>query len=223
MVTLIRSQVCMPVWTSRNSTNPKRIHARHYAMKVMIFLLALMPLDRLIWLGLTDNLGANPVEFITRSTGTWALVLLCTTLAMTPLRLLTASLFWIKIRRMLGLFSFFYAAIHFLIWLWLDQNFDFISMLKDIVKRPYITMGFTSFVLLIPLAVTSNQWMQRRLGRRWSQLHRLIYVIACTVILHYWWHKAGKNDLQTVSIYAAIVGLLLCCRIPMIRSKLTLK
>jgi methionine sulfoxide reductase heme-binding subunit len=192
-------------------------------MKVMIFLLALMPLDRLIWLGLTDNLGANPVEFITRSTGTWALVLLCTTLAMTPLRLLTASLFWIKIRRMLGLFSFFYAAIHFLIWLWLDQNFDLSSMLKDIVKRPYITMGFTSLVLLIPLAITSNQWMQRKLGRRWSQLHRLIYVIVCTAILHYWWHKAGKNDLQTVSIYAAIVGLLLCCRIPMIRSKLTLK
>ena len=223
MVTLIRSQVCTLAWTSRNFINAKQIYARRYAMKVLIFLLALMPLDHLIWLGLTDSLGANPVEFITRSTGTWALVLLCTTLAMTPLRLLTASLFWIKIRRMLGLFSFFYAAIHFLIWLWLDQNFDFISMLKDIVKRPYITMGFTSFVLLIPLAVTSNQWMQRRLGRRWSQLHRLIYVIACTVILHYWWHKAGKNDLQTVSIYAAIVGLLLCCRIPFIRNKLILK
>ena len=182
-----------------------------------------MPLDHLIWLGLTDSLGANPVAFITRSTGTWALVLLCTTLAMTPLRLLTASLFWIKIRRMLGLFSFFYAAIHFLIWIWLDQNFDLAAMVKDVIKKPFITMGFLSLLIMTPLAVTSNQWMQRKLGRRWSQLHRLIYVIACTVILHYWWHKAGKNDLQTVSIYAAIVGLLLCCRIPMIRSKLTLK
>ncbi len=191
-------------------------------MKVMIFLLALIPLDRLLWLGLTDGLGANPIEFITRSTGTWALVLLCITLAMTPLRLLTNSLFWIKIRRMLGLFSFFYAALHFLIWFWLDQNFDLLSMLKDIVKRPYITMGFASFVLLIPLALTSNHWMQRKLGRRWSQLHRLIYFIACTVILHYWWHKAGKNDLQTVSIYALIVCLLLCCRIPFVRSKLIL-
>jgi len=192
-------------------------------MKVMIFLLALLPLDRLLWLGLSDGLGANPIEFITRSTGTWALVLLCITLAMTPLRLLTGALFWIKIRRMLGLLSFFYATLHFLIWLWLDQDFDVIAMLKDIIKRPYITMGFASFVLLIPLAVTSNRWMQRLLGRRWSQLHRLIYAIACTVILHYWWHKAGKNDLQTVSIYAAIVGLLLCCRIPFIKSKLTLK
>jgi len=191
-------------------------------MKVIIFLLALIPLDRLLWLGLTNGLGANPIEFITRSTGTWALVLLCTTLAMTPLRLLTGSLVWIKIRRMLGLFSFFYAALHFSIWLWLDQNFDLLSMLKDIVKRPYITMGFVSFVLLMPLALTSSQGMQRKLGRHWSQLHRLIYLIACTAILHYWWHKAGKNDLQTVTVYAAIVCILLCCRIPFIRSKLIL-
>lgn len=192
-------------------------------MKSFIFLLALAPLDRLVWLGLTDGLGANPIEFITRSTGTWALVLLCATLAMTPLRLLMGSLFWIKIRRMLGLFSSFYAGIHFLIWLWLDQNFDLAAMLKDIIKRPFITMGFMSLVLMIPLAVTSNHWTQRKLGRHWAKLHRLIYVIACSVILHYWWHKAGKNDLQTVSIYAAIVGLLLCCRIPFIRSRLTFK
>ncbi len=191
-------------------------------MKVFIFLLALAPLDRLIWLGFTDGLGANPIEFMTRSTGTWALVMLCATLAMTPLRLLTGSRFWIKIRRMLGLFSFFYAGCHFLIWLWLDQNLDVAAMLKDIIKRPFITMGFMSLVLMIPLAATSNHWMQRKLGRRWAQLHRLIYVIACSVILHYWWHKAGKNDLQTVSIYATVIGLLLCCRIPMIRSRITL-
>ena len=190
-------------------------------MKLFIFLLALLPLDRLVWLGLTHDLGANPVEFITRSTGTWALVFLCLTLAMTPLRLLTNSVVWIRYRRMLGLFSFFYASLHFVIWLWLDQNFDLMEMLKDVLKRPFITMGFISLILLIPLAWTSTHWAQRKLGRRWAQLHRLIYLIACTAILHYWWHKAGKNDLDTVTIYAVVLLLLLCYRIPYIRRLLS--
>jgi sulfoxide reductase heme-binding subunit YedZ len=185
-------------------------------MKAFIFLLALLPLDRLIWLGFTDGLGANPIEFITRSTGTWALVFFCLTLSMTPLRLISHSVVWIRYRRMLGLFSFFYACIHFGIWLWLDQNFDLIEMLKDVVKRPFITMGFISFLLLIPLALTSSHWAQRKLGRRWMQLHRIIYLIAATVVLHYWWHKAGKNDFNTVTIYAIVLLLLLCCRIPFI-------
>ena len=190
-------------------------------MKLVIFLLALLPLDRLIYLAFTDGLGANPIEFITRSTGTWALVLLCITLTMTPLRLLTGSSLPIKCRRMLGLFCFFYASIHFVIWLWLDQSFDLVAMWKDVVKRPFITMGFLSFVLLIPLALTSTHWAQRKLGRRWALLHKLIYVIAVTVILHFWWHKAGKNDLQTVSIYAGMVFILLCCRISWMRDQLT--
>jgi sulfoxide reductase heme-binding subunit YedZ len=122
---------------------------------------------------------------------------------------------------MLGLFSFFYACIHFGIWLCLDQDFDLVAMFKDVVKRPFITMGFISFVLLIPLAFTSTHWAQKKLRRHWAQLHRIIYLIACTVILHYWWHKAGKNDLDTVSIYAAILFLLLCCRIPYIRKILS--
>ena len=190
-------------------------------MKATIFLLALLPLDRLIWLGFTDGLGANPIEFITRSTGTWALVFLCLTLAMSPLRLITHSIAWIRYRRMLGLFSFFYACIHFGIWLWLDQNFDLIEMLKDVVKRPFITMGFISFILLIPLAMTSTHWAQQKLGRRWMQLHRIVYLIAATVVLHYWWHKAGKNDFDTVTIYAIVLSLLLCCRIPFIRKLLS--
>ena len=190
-------------------------------MKLVISLLVLLPLDRLIYLAFTDGLGANPIEFITRSTGTWALVILCITLAMTPLRLLTGSSLPIKCRRMLGLFCFFYASIHFVIWLWLDQSFDLVAMWKDVVKRPFITMGFLSFVLLIPLALTSTHWAQRKLGRRWALLHKLIYVIAVTVILHFWWHKAGKNDLQTVSIYAGVVFILLCCRISWMRDQLT--
>jgi sulfoxide reductase heme-binding subunit YedZ len=190
-------------------------------MKIFVFLMALLPLDRLIWLGFTDGLGANPIEFITRSTGTWALVFLCLTLAMTPLRLITHSISWSRYRRMLGLFSFFYACIHFGIWLWLDQNFDLIEMLKDVVKRPFITMGFISFVLLIPLALTSTHWAQQKLGRRWMQLHRVVYPIAATVVLHYWWHKAGKNDFDTVTIYAIVLLLLLSCRIPFIRKLLS--
>jgi sulfoxide reductase heme-binding subunit YedZ len=189
-------------------------------MKVLIFLLALLPLERLIWLGFTDELGANPIELITRSTGTWALVFLCLTLAMTPLRLVTNSVVWIRYRRMLGLFSFFYASLHFIIWLWLDQDFDLTEMLKDVIKRPFITMGFISLVLLTPLAITSTHWAQRMLARRWVQLHRLIYLIPITVVLHYWWHKAGKNDFDTVIIYAVVLLLLLCCRIPFIRKLL---
>ena len=189
-------------------------------LKSASFLISLLPLVRLLWLGFYDDLGANPIEFITRSTGTWALVFLCVTLAITPLRLITGWSALIKLRRMLGLFCFFYACLHFLIWFWLDQNLDLQAMWADVLKRPFITMGFTTFVLLIPLALTSNRFAVRALGRRWSLLHKLVYVIACTAIIHYWWHKAGKNDLQTVSIYGAIILLLLLCRLPWLRERL---
>ena len=187
------------------------------SVKAIIFLLSLTPLARLIWLGAHEDLGANPIEFITRSTGTWALIFLCVTLAMSPLRLLTNNAAWIKLRRMLGLFCFFYACIHFSIWFWLDQNLDIQSMWSDVLKRPFITMGFVTLVLLTPLALTSNQWAVRKLGRRWSVLHKLIYLIACTAIAHYWWHKAGKNDLEVVSIYAAVLLILLACRLPAVK------
>ena len=186
-------------------------------LKASFFILSLLPLIRLMWLGMNDGLGANPVEWITRSTGTWALVFLCITLAMTPLRFITSSTIWIKLRRMFGLFCFFYALLHFLIWLWLDQDFDLQAMMKDVIDRPFITMGFISFVLLIPLALTSNQWALHALGKNWSLLHRLVYVIACTAIAHYWWHKAGKNDLETVMIYGFVILLLLAFRLPMIK------
>ena len=189
-------------------------------LKSASFLISLLPLVRMLWLGFYDDLGANPIEFITRSTGTWALVFLCVTLAITPLRLITGWSALIKLRRMFGLFCFFYACLHFLIWFWLDQNLDLQAMWADVLKRPFITMGFTTFVLLIPLALTSNRFAVRALGRRWSLLHKLVYVIACTAIIHYWWHKAGKNDLQTVSIYGAIILLLLLCRLPWLRERL---
>ena len=188
--------------------------------KPVLFILALLPLGRLLWLGLQNDLGANPIEFVTRSTGTWALIFLCITLAMTPLRVLTGQTSFIKLRRMFGLFCFFYACLHFLIWFWLDQNLDLQTIWADVIKRPFITMGFLTFVLLIPLAITSNHFSVRALGRRWSLLHRLVYVIACTALIHYWWHKAGKNDFQTVSIYVAVILLLLLCRLPWVRGRL---
>jgi methionine sulfoxide reductase heme-binding subunit len=186
-------------------------------IKPIVFLLALLPLGRLVWLGSAGDLGANPIEFITRSMGTWTLVFLCLSLAMTPARMLTGWTGFINLRRMLGLFCFFYATVHFLIWLWLDHNFSLAAMWQDVLERPYITFGFLAFVLLIPLALTSNRWAQRKLGRRWSHLHRMIYGIAILAILHYWWHKAGKSDYETVSIYLGVVVVLLLFRLPFIQ------
>ncbi len=145
--------------------------------KPLLFLICLLPLARLLYLGFTGGLGANPIEFITRSTGTWTLTGLMITLAVTPLRRLTGYNALIRYRRMLGLFSFFYASLHFTTYIWLDQFFNLALILKDIYKRPFITVGFAAFVLLIPLAVTSTNAMMRRLGKHWQQLHRLIYLI----------------------------------------------
>jgi len=181
--------------------------------RLAVFFTSLLPLARLVWLGMNDGLSANPLEFVTRSTGTWALVFLCLTLSITPLRRLSRRPQVQKLRRMLGLYSFFYALLHFSIWLWLDHNFDLGDMWQDVLKRPFIAAGFTAFVLLLPLAATSTRGMIRRLGVNWVRLHRLVYVIAIAAILHYWWHKAGKNDFATVSIYAAVVAALLGIRL----------
>ncbi len=182
-------------------------------LPLTVFLAGLLPLLRLIWLGTHDGLSANPLEFVTRSTGTWALVFLCLSLSMTPLRRLTGRPQWMKFRRMLGLYCFFYAAVHFSLWFWIDHNLDLAEMWKDVLKRPFITAGFTAFVLLLPLAATSTKGMMRRLGVHWVRLHRLVYLVAVAAILHYWWHKAGKNDFGTVSIYAAVVAGLLGMRL----------
>jgi sulfoxide reductase heme-binding subunit YedZ len=182
------------------------------AIKAMVFVLALGPFARLVLagtMGAFGGLGANPVEFVTRSTGTWTLVFLCITLAVTPARRLTGWNWLQRLRRMLGLFAFFYGALHFTTYFWLDQWFDLAAIVKDIVKRPFITVGFAAFLLMIPLALTSTDAMVRRLGRRWGKLHRLVYAVAIAAILHYWWHKAGKNDYSEVGWYAAVViGLL---------------
>jgi methionine sulfoxide reductase heme-binding subunit len=178
--------------------------------------LAMFPLLRLVFaavFGWFDGLGANPIELITRSTGTWTLVLLCITLSMTPLRKISGFPEWIGMRRMFGLYTFFYSVLHFITYIWFDQWFDIGSIAADIVKRPYITAGFTAFVLLVPLALTSTKAMMKRLGRRWLKLHSLIYFIAPIAVAHYWWHKAAKNAITQPAMYAVVVAILLGFRV----------
>jgi sulfoxide reductase heme-binding subunit YedZ len=182
-------------------------------VKIAVFIAAWYPLVRLIVFGFIGRLGANPIEFITRSTGLWTLVFLCITLAVTPLRRLTGINALLRFRRMLGLYAFFYATLHFTTFIWFDHWFDIAAVLVDIVKRPFITVGFAAFILLIPLAVTSPRAMVRKLGRRWQILHRAIYLIAGLAILHFWWMKAGKHDLILPKIYGAIVVVLLGWRV----------
>ena len=189
-------------------------------IRYFVFALALIPLLRLVILGYLGDLSANPVEFITRSTGTWTITFLCITLAMSPMRWITAWTGWIQMRRMFGLFTFFYGFLHFSIWYWLDHNLDAAAMIDDVIERPFITVGFLAFVLMSFLALTSNQRAVRALGRKWSSLHRLIYVIAILGVLHYLWHKAGKNDFEVVYIYAGIIFVLLIIRLPFIQRHL---
>lgn len=181
-------------------------------MKGAVFALGLLPLARLAWLGLTGGLGANPIEFVTHFTGRWTLTFLLVTLAVTPLRRMLGWNWLLRLRRMLGLFAFFYAALHFSTYLVLDQFFDFGAIAKDVLKRPCITVGFTAFVLLIPLAVTSTNAMVRRLGaRRWQLLHRLVYAIAIAGVVHWWW--LVKADVRLPLAYGAVLALLLGARL----------
>lgn len=182
------------------------------AFRLGLFLLCLFPLGRLVALGASGGLGANPIEFVTRSTGTWTLVGLLLTLSITPLRRLTGWTALVRHRRTLGLFAFFYASLHFVTYLWLDQFFDLASVARDIVKRPFITLGFAAFVLLIPLALTSTHRMMKTLGRRWQQLHRLVYGIALLGVLHYLW--LVKKDLTQPLIYGSVLAVLLAARLP---------
>ncbi len=182
-------------------------------LKLAVLTAALVPLLRVVYLGFQDRLGANPIEFVTRASGDWTLYFLCFTLAITPVRKLTGLHWLLKFRRMLGLYTFFYACLHFLCFLWFDHFFDLEEMWRDVLKRPFITVGFTAFVLLVPLAVTSADRIRRLLGRRWAQLHRLIYLIAVLAILHFWWMRAGKNNFGDPLLFGAIVAILLGSRL----------
>ena len=180
-------------------------------MKGTIFVACLAPLGLLGWDAYSDNLGANPIEVITRDTGTWTLIFLLITLSVTPLRRVAGWQGLIKFRRMLGLFAFFYVCLHFTTYIWLDQFFDFAGIVKDVMKRPFITVGFLSFALLIPLALTSTSGMIRRLGRRWQQLHRLSYAIAIGGVIHFLW--LVKADIRRPLIYGSVLTVLLAYRL----------
>jgi len=180
--------------------------------KIAIFLAALIPLARLAGKALHHGLGANPIEFITHSTGDWTLILVLTTLSITPLRRITRQYWLIGVRRMIGLFAFFYGTLHFLTYIWLDKFFDIHEMLKDIAKRPFITVGFSAFVLMIPLALTSTAWSIRRLGgRNWQRLHRLIYFTGILAVVHYTW--LVKADLRKPIEYGVVLSILLLYRV----------
>lgn len=183
---------------------------RRFLVKPVVFAACLLPFALLVNGAANADLGANPLERVTDVTGQWGLRLLLLTLAMTPLRLLTGWSVWIKLRRMLGLFAFFYISLHFTTWIWLDQELRWAQMVADIAQRPYVTVGFLAWLLLIPLAVTSTQGMMRRLGRRWKRLHRLVYPIGLLAIVHYLWQV--KADLLEPLVYAAVLAVLLLVR-----------
>lgn len=176
-------------------------------LKVLIFVAGLAPAALLVAGAFTDDLTANPIEYITHQTGTYALAFLVITLAVTPIRRLTKWHEVIRVRRMLGLFAFFYACLHVLTWAVLDQFFDLPAMVEDVAKRPYITVGMLGFVLMVPLAATSTTAMIRRLGRRWQTLHRLTYVAAIAGVVHFWW--LVKADLTEPQRWAAALSVLL--------------
>jgi sulfoxide reductase heme-binding subunit YedZ len=176
------------------------------------FLACLLPLARLGWKAYMGLLGANPIEVITHSTGDWTLIFLLITLAVTPLRKLSGQPWLIRYRRMFGLFAFFYVTLHFLTYIWLDKFFNVHDMLADIAKRKFITVGFTGFVLLIPLALTSTSgWIRRLGGKRWQALHRLIYAAAICGVIHYLW--LVKADIRKPLQYGTVLAVLLGYRV----------
>lgn len=186
----------------------------HPAAKPVVFAASLLPFAWLLYGALTNNLGANPAEYLIRSTGDWTLRFLCLTLAVTPVRVVAALPGLARFRRMLGLFTYFYVLLHLLCYSVFDMGLDFGDIAKDIAKRPFILVGFSAFVLLTPLAATSVNRAVKWMGaKRWQALHRLVYVIAGLGILHFFWMRAGKNNFGEVAVYAAILAVLMGWRL----------
>lgn len=180
-------------------------------LKVLLFVICLVPAGLLIWDAFMQNLGANPIEEITHTTGDWTLRFLLITLALTPLRLLSGNAAWIRYRRMLGLFTFFYACLHLMSYLILDQFFDWQAIVEDIIERPYITIGMLGWVILLPLAVTSTKGMMKRMGKGWKRLHQFVYLAAIAGVIHFIW--LVKADLREPLLYAVILLALFSVRL----------
>ena len=186
----------------------------HPLAKPLVFLLCLLPLAWLVYGAVANQLGANPAEALIRGLGDWALRFLCIALAVTPVRIHTRTPQLARYRRMLGLFVAFYASLHLVAYAWLDMGLDVADIGRDILKRPFILVGFTAWLLLVPLALTSTNGMVRRLGgKAWRALHRLVYVVAPLALLHFFWMRAGKNNFAEVAVYAVILGALLLDRL----------
>lgn len=186
----------------------------HPLAKPLVFLLCLLPLAWLVYGAVANQLGANPAEALIRGLGDWALRFLCIALAVTPVRIHTRTPQLARYRRMLGLFVAFYATLHLVAYAWLDMGLDVADIGRDILKRPFILVGFTAWLLLVPLALTSTNGMVRRLGgKAWRALHRLVYLVAPLALLHFFWMRAGKNDFAEVAVYAVILGALLLDRL----------
>ena len=186
----------------------------HPLAKPVVFVLCLLPFAWLFYGAFTNNLGANPAEYLIRATGDWTLRFLCIVLAVTPLRVLSSTPQLARFRRMLGLFVYFYVVLHLLSYSWFDMGFDVPDIANDIAKRPFILVGFSAFVLLTPLAATSfNRAIKALGGKRWQMLHKLVYLIAGLGLLHFFWMRAGKIDFSEVFVYAAIIAVLLGWRV----------
>lgn len=182
--------------------------------KPLLFVLLLLPLAQLVWGAVANTLGANPAEALIRSTGDWTLRILCLTLAVTPLRTWTGWHALARLRRMLGLFTFFYGTLHFLCFAWLDMGFELDAIVRDIIKRPFILVGTAALLLMLPLAATSFNRAIKALGAaRWQALHRSVYAVALLALLHFFWMRAGKNDFGEWAIYAVVLGGLLGWRL----------
>ena len=190
---------------------PRRLDWRWVALKILAHALALLPLALLVRAVLGDTLGADPVAAITHETGDWALRLVLLGLAMTPLRRLLGQPWPLRFRRLVGLYAFFYATLHLATYVVLDLGQYWQQVLEDIVKRPYITVGFAAWLMLVPLALTSTKGWMRRLGRRWGQLHKLVYAVGVLGVLHYVW--LVKSDLREPLVYAGILAVLLGLRL----------
>ena len=187
---------------------------RHRAAKPLLFSAALLPLAGLLYGIVADTLGANPAETLIRASGDWTLRFLCLTLAVTPLRQWTGWHALARLRRMLGLFTFFYGVLHFLCFAWLDMGFELDAIVRDVGKRPFILVGTAALLLMLPLAATSFDRAVRALGaRRWQALHRAVYAVAGLAVLHFFWMRAGKNDFAEVAVYAAVLAVLLGWRL----------
>ena len=204
----------MPVWTCPRTIDVSRLTVQRMVwVKSLLFLAGLYPLLRWLYLGWQGDLTANPTEFLTRSSGTWTLVCLIATLLVSPLRDWFNEPALIRARRMCGLFAFFYASLHTLAWAWWEQNLVPADMLRDVFERHFVSVGMAAFVVLLAMALTSSKAAMRAMGKYWKALHQWVYLAAVLSIVHYWLHKAGKNDFAEVILYGAVVAFLLGWRL----------